>query len=134
MSQEAAVICNKSHVRGYNCPHCNKIRGYSNARVEWIDYIMRTENITIQYALSPNGEMRIPSIGKVDGFCHETNTVYEFHGDFWHGNPRRFHYRDINPVSGKSYGELYQETIERDQNIRNLGYNLIVKWETDLPR
>ena len=24
----------------------------------------------------------IPSVGKVDGYCQMTNTVYEYHGDF----------------------------------------------------
>lgn len=35
----------------------------------------------------PNGEYRIEGVGKVDGFCEQTNTVYEYHGDYWHGNP-----------------------------------------------
>ena len=25
----------------------------------------------------------------VDGFEPKTNTVYEFNGDYWHGNPER---------------------------------------------
>lgn len=116
------------------CPHCCKCRGYSNAQINWIDGIMQIENIIIQYALSPEGETYIPGVGKVDGYCHQTNTVYEFHGDFWHGNPIKYQPQDINPVSRKTYGDLYQKTIQRDQHIRNLGYNLIVKWETDLPQ
>lgn len=123
------------HINGERgCPHCCKFRAYSNAQINWVEGIMQTENIIIQHALSPQGEVRIPNIGKVDGFCHETNTVYEFHGDFWHGNPIKYQPHNVNPVSNKTYGELYQKTIERDQNIRNLGYNLIVKWETDLPQ
>ena len=92
---------------------------------------MLTNNIQIQDALSPGGEHYIEGIGKVDGYCYETNTVYEFHGDYWHGNPKRFDPNDINKTNGKTYGELYTKTMERDQKIRDLGYNLIVKWESD---
>lgn len=114
------------------CPNCANSKGYSNKQIKWLESIMKAEGITIQYALSPNGEFKIANIGKVDGHCIENNTVYEYHGDFWHGNPKIYNAENINPVSGKTYGELYQNTINRDQNIRNLGYNLIVKWESDL--
>lgn len=71
-------------------------RGYSNAQILWLENIMTAENIIIQHALSPFGEILIPGVGKVDGFYEQTNTVYEYHGDFWNG-------------------ELYRKTIERDQ-------------------
>jgi len=75
----------------------------------------------------------IPEIGRVDGFCKETNTVYEFHGDFWHGNPNRYPPDEEHPmIRGKTYEDLYEKTLLRDQKIRDLGYNLVVKWETDL--
>ncbi|CAH6419611.1 Hypothetical protein HVR_LOCUS680 [uncultured virus] len=136
---EISIVCNKchnainrtlsTHIHGYGCPHCVP-HGYSKAQVQWLEDIMKQENIIIQYALSPQGEYSIPTVGKVDGYFPQTNTVYEFHGDFWHGNPKRFSSNDINPVSGKTYGELYQRTLNRDQRIRDLGYNLIIKWET----
>lgn len=122
------------HVRGYGCSHCNISCGYSKAQVVWLEDIMKKENIIIRYALSTGGEYFIPTVGKVDGFCPQTNTVYEFHGDFWHGNPNKFPHDNVNPVSGKTYGELYARTSQRDQKIRDLGYNLIVKWETEHPK
>lgn len=111
------------------CPHCCKRKAYSNKQITWLDSIMLSENISIQYALSPEGEYEIPTVGKVDGYCLETNTVYEYHGKFWHGHPDKHNPEDVNPISGKTYGELYAKTIERDQRIQDLGYNLIVKWE-----
>lgn len=124
------LICNHINKES-GCPHCSTSRGYSDKQIKWIENIMKLENINIQYALSPNGEYIISGIGRVDGFCHETNTVYEYHGDFWHGNPNKYPPNDINPVSGKTYGELYHKTVERDRRILHLGYNLIVKWESD---
>ena len=47
------------------------------------------QEVSIQHA-EKGGELRIPigeSYIQVDGFCKETNTVYEFHGDIFHGNP-----------------------------------------------
>ncbi len=38
---------------------------------------------------------------------------------------------DINPTTKKTYGELYDKTISREMLIRDLGYNLIVKWEDE---
>ena len=65
-----------------------------------------------------------------DGYCKETNTIYEFHGDLWHGNPKLY---DKNNISyfGIKYGELYEKTLEREQLIKDLGYNLVVMWEYD---
>lgn len=92
---------------------------------------MAYEGIRIQHALSPGGEYRVTGIGKVDGYCHETNTVYEYYGDFWHGNPCKFDPKNYNPISGKRYGDLYQATITRDHKIKAMGYNLAIKWESE---
>lgn len=37
---------------------------------------MKKENIFIQHATN-GGEFYIPNTGKVDGYCKETNMVYE---------------------------------------------------------
>jgi len=131
-----AVINNRAG-RGDGCPHCSPNPGYSKVAIRWMDLIMSVYHINIQYALSPEGEFKIPNLGndgrdiKVDGYCRETNTVYEFHGDYWHGNPLVFKPNDINKVNHKTFGELYQKTIEKENKIRALGYNLVVKWDTE---
>lgn len=112
------------------CPHCIP-KNYSKGQIEWLQEIEKEQNITIQHALS-GGEFYIPGIGGVDGYCKETNTIYEYHGDYWHGNPNVFNSEDENSHNKKTFGELYQNTLIRDQNIRNLGYSLIIKWETDI--
>lgn len=45
---------------------------------------------------------------KVDGYDPLTNTIYEFLGDFWHGNPKIYTLSDSNPRSKKSYQELFE--------------------------
>jgi hypothetical protein len=116
---------------GTNCPHCSKSKGYSKAEINWLTSIEQRENIIIRNALNENGQFKIIGVGKVDGYCEKNNTVYEFNGDFWHGNPSIYDRDEINPVTKSTFGELYDKTIAREQKIRDLGFNLIVKWETD---
>ena len=76
-------------------------------------------------------EYHIPTTKyKADGYCEATNTVYEFHGDLWHGNPKKYNPNDTS-YFGIQYGELYERTLQREQEIKTLGYNLIVMWEYD---
>ncbi len=125
-----AIIGNRT--RGNNCPYCCTT-GYSKAQIKWLQELEEKEKIIIQHALSPEGEYTIPGVGKVDGYCEETNTVYEFHGDYWHGNPTKYPSDNLHPVTNRKYGDLYNETLQRDEKIRQLGYNLIVKWEGEDP-
>ncbi len=105
---------------------------YSYKSIKWLESIIEQEGINIQYALHM-GEYQIPGTKfKADGYCLETNTIYEFHGDYWHGNPDVYAPDVINEVNEKSMGELYQKTIEREAEIRSMGYNLIVMWENNL--
>lgn len=106
--------------------------GFSYRCIQWLNSIMKNENIHIQHAGNAD-EFKIPSTRwKADGYCKETNTIYEFHGDVWHGNPDVFEPTETcHPYSNLTAGELYYNTLERETQIKNLGYNLIVMWEND---
>lgn len=67
----------------------------------------------------------------VDGFDPATNTVYEFLGDFWHGNPNLYSPFDINPRNKKSFADLYNATINRFDYLNKLGYTVIYIWQSD---
>ena len=67
----------------------------------------------------------------VDAFDPITNTIYEFYGDYWHGNPIRFSAHDLNLSTKKSFNELYQKTLDREKVLKQAGYNLITIWEND---
>lgn len=68
------------------CQRCNK-KGYSNAQILWLNFISLYYNIYIQHAENSN-EYVIPNTKyKADGYCKETNTIYEYHGSYWHGDP-----------------------------------------------
>jgi hypothetical protein len=106
--------------------------GFSKISVFWLEQIMKKENIYIQHSKNI-GEYKIPGTRfKADGYCIETNTIYEFHGDRFHGNPNVFDlYDQCHPFNDKTASELYQTTIEREHKIKELGYNLVVMWESD---
>ena len=55
----------------------------SNVAVKWLSYISEKEDLCIQHARN-GGEKRFGDYS-LDGYCEETQTVYEFQGCFWHG-------------------------------------------------
>ena len=127
--QTASNHLDKRNVSG--CYQCSmEFIGASKKQLEWLQYEQNKIKHYIQNHTSEKGEYKIPGVGKVDGYCHETNTVYEFHGIFWHGHPKFYDPNTFHPYNKtKTYGTLYKETITRDEKIRNLGYELVTMWE-----
>lgn len=118
------------HLQSNGCPKCNN-HGYSKAQIKWLNFIQIKDNICIQHAENSN-EYQIPTTNfKADGYCKETNTIYEFHGDYWHGNPNIYHGSQFNKTTKRTFGELYQSTISKEQQIKDMGFNLITIWESD---
>jgi len=118
------------HSIGVGCSKCSIHKKYSTLQIRWLELLSKLKNIQINHAENI-GEYSIPNTRyKADGYCKETNTIYEFHGTIYHGDPRCCNPIDYNYL-GKNYGELYQKTLDREQEIKNLGYNLVVMWEYD---
>ena len=59
----------------------------------------------------------------VDGFSN--NTVYQFHGCFYHGCPNCFHTYDYNPVTNEKYCNPYSRTKKFTYRLERAGYNVI---------
>jgi len=66
----------------------------------------------------------------VDGYDAETNTIYEFHGDYYHGNPNVYSPDEVNSTVKRTMGELYEATKAREDFLR-ANYNLVVIWESE---
>jgi hypothetical protein len=64
----------------------------------------------------------------VDGYDPETNTVYLYHGRFWHGCPKTYDPDETHPVIGIKMKDLYEKTLFYENKIKSAGYNLVVKW------
>jgi G:T-mismatch repair DNA endonuclease (very short patch repair protein) len=70
----------------------------------------------------------------VDGFIPETNTVYEFYGDYWHGNLNVFDGDKLNSQVGKTFKELNDKVVKREELLKSDGYNIVSIWENDYDR
>ena len=115
----------------YDCRLCRCSNRYSKISIEWLSFMEIKHSLKIIHAKN-EGEFNIPnSRYKADGYCKETNTIYEFHGDFWHGNPNIYLSTNINKKNGKTFGELYKNTLNKEQHIREMGFNLITIWESE---
>jgi G:T-mismatch repair DNA endonuclease (very short patch repair protein) len=122
----------KSHLLGCGCPKCATNKQYSKSQIKWLEFLEIYYNINIQHMGNSNQEYKIKNTKwKADGYCKETNTIFEYHGSFWHGDPKIYKPDDMNNVSKRTMGTLYKRTINREQKIKELGYNLEVMWESD---
>jgi len=130
-NKEWSTTSSKILLSGTDCPHCCA-KGYSHMSIKWLESIMQKNNIFIQHAKN-GGEYVIPSTRfRADGYCKENNTVYEFYGDYYHGNLNKFEpAQQCHPYNEQTAQELYNTTTLREQIIANLGYNLVTIWESD---
>ena len=130
---DVCIIC-KDHGEFYQSPNNHLTNnsgcqgcsiGFSKLQITWLNSI----SDKIKHAQN-GGEFKIPKTRyRADGYDEKTKTVYEFHGDFWHGNPSFYHPEKINPVSKKKFGKLFKRTLHKEMKIRNLGYNYVCIWE-----
>ena len=110
------------HLSGHGCDKCSS--SISKPGTAWLDSL----GVPLrEYHLKIFGKRGI----RVDGFNPTTNTAYQFHGDFWHGNPKHFPADTMNPRTKCAFGVLYQRTLACEQAIRDAGYNLGVMWESE---
>ena len=119
------------HMAKQGCKKCKST--FSLSAIAWLEYVARTQGIRIKHALR-GGEERFDIGGKiyfVDGFCSESNTVFQFHGNFFHGNPQLYKHDELNKRVGKTFGELYEETKRVEKLIVSKGYELVTIWEKD---
>jgi phage FluMu protein Com len=109
------------------CPACSSIFTISRKETEWLDYIglpNTTDHRQVQVFIGA-------SKFTVDGFNSKTNTIYEFWGDFWHGNPRVFPPNGVNQCNYIPFATLYEKTQHKREVIVSAGYKLVEIWECD---
>lgn len=140
--------CDLPFVPHKNKPHqqfCNKkcrglfLRGKDRPEVQkWIHKLQPPKNSISQQGTKWLSQYNIThtehiiTVGttkyRVDGYDENTNTVYEFLGSFWHGNPAVYNANDIHPVCKVPFGMLYQQTITRIKLLEQAGYNVVIAW------
>lgn len=111
------------HTAGHGCPLCYHFK--SKGETEWLgslDIPLECHQKSIMI-----GKKKIV----VDAFDPTTNTIYEFYGDYWHGNPAVFESDGMNTRAHKTFGTLHQSTLARESLIKQAGYNLVSIWESE---
>lgn len=109
-----------------------KCQQFSRLSITWLNYVQISRGVIIQHGDSDLGEFKVPGTNfRADGYCSETNTIYEFHGDLWHSNPTIFPGDDIHPIFKVSHQQTHKKTIDKQDALIKLGYTLVVMWESD---
>ncbi len=113
------------HLAGSKCPKC-AIKA-SRPETAWLNSI----------GLPNDPEHRNVNIWiskkrfNVDGIDPSNKTIFEFNGDFFHGNPAVYEPNEINDMNKCTFGQLYQETLDKEQALKAAGYTVISIWEKD---
>lgn len=127
--------CAKTHLEGRGCSNCFK--RFSKKSGMWLDFMAVAFATGIRHGDS-GGEFVFPERRrwKCDGYIEETKTVFEFHGSYWHGDPSIYPQDTLHPHDrrGRTYGDMYRATKERETQIRAWGYTLVTMWESDWDR
>ncbi len=111
------------HLQGDGCKKC--CGSISKPETKWLDELS-IPNEYRQYPITINNTRY-----KVDGFDLVSNTIYEFLGDFWHGNPKKFDPLDIHPLIQKTYGKLYKTAMNKIRLFEQNGYKVNYIRESD---
>ena len=105
------------------CPNCSKI--ISRCETEWLDYLkIPTEYRNKQ--LVANNKIFFP-----DGYDPKTNTVYEYYGDYWHGNLSVYGPEKVNKLNKMKFIDLYNRTLKREIFLKEAGFIIVSIWESD---
>ena len=107
------------HLKRQGCPRCTHL--ISKEETDFLNY------------LDVNNRQKIINGISVDGYDLKTNTIYEFLGDYWHGNPKnkRFSPNSIHPKLKIKYSTLFKKTMKKLEKLKNMGYNVKYIWEKD---
>ena len=115
------------------------VRGWRNSinqsrvAIEWLTWCAQQHNIQ---HVGNAGEVRIPTVGFVDGYCHDTRTVYEFQGCFTHGCPTCYPNRHETHVRhfDRTMQDVYETTQQKIQRLKEQGYTVVQMWECEWTR
>ncbi|KXJ22829.1 Zinc finger and SCAN domain-containing protein 22 [Exaiptasia diaphana] len=101
---------------------------------EWLEWESERRGIPIRHQVNDT-EKRIGNRRlAVDGFHGPSQTVFQFHGCYWHGDRCYLNQKEFNEVRKKPMSELREETEANSKYIRNEGFNLVemkeCEWRT----
>ena len=66
---------------------------------------------------------------KVDGYCEETKTIYQFHGCYWHGCSLCYDQLTVKRFNQYNMKYLSKRTMTIEQVLKTSGYKVVTIWE-----
>ena len=120
-------------------------KGKFGIKACWIEYESRQRGIHIHHHACRHGGERMIAKHPVDGYHHESKTVFQYHSCHFHGcstcypSPKE---REVVICEQKEKGlmvkitreKAYQRTLRRNEEIKAAAYKLVVRWEHETPR
>ena len=103
----------------------------SQLAISWLEKMSKRLGIHIHHAMCGHGGERYILGAPVDGYAPKPETIFQYHGCFWHGCRRCFPDRNTKICHGKSREQLFIETLQRTKRLREAGYHVIEKWECE---
>lgn len=124
--------CNKEfnqkphdHLGGHGCSACKHL--ISTPEIKWLDSL----NISKEY------RHKTIYVNKkrfnLDAYDPINKIIWEFYGDYWHGNPNnlKLNQNKIHPLKKISFNQCYLNTLNREKFLKDGGYTVISIWELD---
>ena len=112
-----------------------KKKSDSNEAIRWLEKESKLRGIHIHHAICGHGGERLIENRPVDGYNHETNTVFQYHGCYWHGCRKCFpNYRDEVVDHVQTLEERYQSTVNVTKKLRDSGYNVVEIWSCEVKK
>ena len=137
------VVCRRERIQPPETAYEKAFYGhreYAGKVVSWMEHEAQRRGVHIHHHMCGQaGERRIAGYPG-DGFCWETNEVFQFHGCHWHGWPECFPGRRKEVVAfektkqgrrGLTREMQFARTLDRRRAILDEGFELIECWEHD---
>ena len=105
-----------------------ELTGCSKDAFAWLEHMSGESNVVIRHRRIW-GEKRIGRHGLLaDGFDEQNNTVYQFYGCYWQGQPcqRRV---DPHPHKQLPLADVYEDILQKPKYIKSLGYRVVSVWK-----
>lgn len=114
-----------NHILGKKCKKCS-IGNTSIIEHQWLDHLGLPNDDDHRNVHIKVGNRKFI----VDGLIPGSNLIYEFLGDYWHGNPSVYDSTAFNKMVKRTFGDLYIDTVNKIRYLRSHGFKVICIWES----
>ena len=102
--------------------------------LRWLEQEAALRKIYFHHAACGHGGERWVERAPVDGYNHETRTVFQYHGCRWHGC-RKCYPNDRNKIvahNNQTREDRFKATVERTEALRAAGCQVIEAWSCEV--